>query len=313
MMPQQPQLAGEPAGRIPPVGELVNTLEVAAIARRKLDSLTFAAIGDEAGAGRTAFDRITFRPRLMVNATGLDLTTELFGLRMFAPILAGPASMQQRFHPDAEVGMARGAAAAKGVLIVSEQSSQPLAKIAAECAAGFWYQGASRGKIEEAVKIGCKAVCLTGDGVDWATIDLLRKGLAVPFLLKGVMSAAEARTAVERGMQGIVVSNYRGPGVSGLAASIEVLPAIAEAVAGLVPILIDGGFRRGSDILKALALGASAVLVTRPVLWGLAAYGAPGVQHVLESLQSELARDMAMCGKVNIASIDKTVVRIHRR
>lgn len=294
---------------LPPVGELVNTLEMETVARRKLDSFTFAAIADEGAPDRAAFDKITFRPRLMVNTSGLDLVTELFGLRMFAPIVAGPASMQQRFHPDGELAMARGASAAKAVMVISEQSSQPLAKIAAECAAGCWYQGSQREKIEEAVKSGCKAVCLTAG----ADIDRLRKGLSIPFLLKGVMNAADARAAIERGFQGIVVSNYREPGVSGVASSIEVLPAIAAAVAGRAPILIDGGFRRGSDILKAIALGARAVLVARPVLWGLAAYGALGVQHVIESLQTELARDMAMCGRGKITGVDKTLVRIHRR
>ena len=318
-MPQQ-QLAGEPAGRIPPVNELVNTLEMAGVARRKLDTNTFAAVADQGGADRAALDRITLRPRLMVNTMGLDLTLELFGQRMFAPILAGPAEMQQRFHPEAEVAMARGAAAAKAAVIVSERSSAPLAKIAAAATAGFWFQvfsgpdvAAVRGKIDEAIQAGAKAVCLTGGGVDWAAVDQLRKGLSVPFLLKGIMGEAEAKAAVERGVQGIVVSGYRGPGATGLASSIEVLPAVAEAVGGRVPILIDGGFRRGSDVLKALALGARAVLVTRPVLWGLAAYGAPGVQQAIELLQTEVARDMGMCGKPNLAAIDKTLVRVHRR
>ncbi len=313
---QQP--IGEPAGRIPPANELVNTFEMAAMARRKLDSFTFAAIDDAGSGDRAAFDRMTFRPRVMVDTTGLDLSVDLFGQKLFAPILAGPAEGMQRFHPEAESAMARGAAAAKAIMIVSERSSVALAKIAPE-AAGFWYQvfpgadiSAVRGKIDEAVNSGCKAVALTGG--DWAMVDQLRKGLSVPFLLKGVMNPAEAKAAVERGIQGIVVSNYRGgPAVSGMASTLDVLPAIVDAVGGRAPILIDGGFRRGSDVLKAIALGARAVVVTRPVLWGLAAYGAPGVQQAIELLQSEMARAMAMCGRPNIASLDKTLVRLHRR
>jgi 4-hydroxymandelate oxidase len=96
-----------------------------------------------------------------------------------------------------------------------------------------------------------------------------------------------------------------------MAAPIEVLPAIAEAVAGKAPILIDGSFRRGADILKALALGARAVMLGRPALWALAAYGSAGVQAVLELLQTELARDMAMCGKPNLKSLDPALVKIH--
>ena len=91
------------------------------------------------------------------------------------------------------------------------------------------------------------------------------------------------------------------------------IPSIAAAVGGKLPILIDGSFRRGSDVLKALALGAQAVLLGRPALWGLAAYGAEGVQNVVELIQSEFARDMAMCGKVNVKALDPSVVRIHRR
>lgn len=315
------QLIGEPAGRIAPANELVNTFEMAAMARRKLDSFTFAAIDDAGSGDRAVFDRMTFRPRLMINTTELDLTIDLFGQKSFAPILVGPAEGMQRFHPEGESAAARGATAAKATMIISERSSLALAKIAPD-APGFWYQvfagtdvRAVRSKIDEAVKSGCKAVVLTGGGgADWAMVDQLRKGLSVPFLLKGVMSAAEAKTAVERGMQGIVISAYRGgPQVSGMTSSLEVLPSIVEAAGGRAPILIDGGFRRGGDVLKAIALGARAVTVTRPVLWGLAAYGAPGVQQVLELLQTETARAMGMCGKPNIASLDKTLVRLHKR
>jgi isopentenyl diphosphate isomerase/L-lactate dehydrogenase-like FMN-dependent dehydrogenase len=94
---------------------------------------------------------------------------------------------------------------------------------------------------------------------------------------------------------------------------MDVLPSIAEAVGGKVPILVDGGFRRGTDLVKGLALGARAIFVARPVMWGLAAYGAEGVGAVLKLLQTELARDMAMCGKVKVADIDRKLVTIHRR
>jgi isopentenyl diphosphate isomerase/L-lactate dehydrogenase-like FMN-dependent dehydrogenase len=91
------------------------------------------------------------------------------------------------------------------------------------------------------------------------------------------------------------------------------LPAIVDAVGGKVPVLVDGSFRRGTDVLKALALGARAVMVGRPPMWGLAAYGADGVQTVLEMLQSELARSMGLSGKPNIKAIDRSLVKIHLR
>jgi isopentenyl diphosphate isomerase/L-lactate dehydrogenase-like FMN-dependent dehydrogenase len=101
--------------------------------------------------------------------------------------------------------------------------------------------------------------------------------------------------------------------IPGVASPMEVLPAVAGAVAGKAAILMDGSIRRGSDVLKALALGAQAVLLARPCVWGLAAYGAAGVQNLVELIQTEFARSMVMCGRVNIRSIDNSVVRIHRR
>jgi isopentenyl diphosphate isomerase/L-lactate dehydrogenase-like FMN-dependent dehydrogenase len=118
---------------------------------------------------------------------------------------------------------------------------------------------------------------------------------------------------VAKGAQGIVVSNYGGFYVDGAPATMEVLPSIAEAVNGRVPVLVDGGFRRGTDILKALALGANAVMIGRPVLWGLAGYGPQGVQKVLELLQTELALAMGLSGITGISGIHPSLVKVHRR
>ena len=175
-----------------------------------------------------------------------------------------------------------------------------------------------RSRVDHAVKAGCKAVCLTlgadpAAGMDWNAIDGLRKGLSVPFVLKGITSPEEAKTAVGKGLQGIVVSSYAPRTLVGLAPSMQVLPAIADAVGGKATSLVDGSFRRGSDVLKGIALGAQAVMLGRPPLWALAAYGAEGVQAMLELLQSEMARNMAQCGRTNLAAIDRSMVRIHRR
>jgi len=321
-----PKLAGEPPGRIAPRDELVNTFEFEAMAQRKLDSATYTAI---AGSDRTALDRITFRPRMLVNVTNLDLTVELFGEKMFAPILVGPASRQQRIHPEGELATVRGASAARAVTVVSGRSSAPLDQIAAQAKTSLWYQvfpepdlSAVRTRVQQAAKAGCKAVCVTvgtpqrptgNPGLDWSGIDRLRQGLSVPVLLKGIMTPEEAHTAVQRGAQGIIVSNHGGRFVPGLAAPIDALASILDAVGGKAPVLIDGGFRRGTDIMKALALGARAVLITRPVLWGLAAYGAGGVQTVVEMLQTEMARNMGLAGKPNLKALDRSMLRIHRR
>jgi isopentenyl diphosphate isomerase/L-lactate dehydrogenase-like FMN-dependent dehydrogenase len=307
---------GEPPGRITPVRELANTFEFEAMAQRSLSAAAFAEI---AGSDRKALERITFRPRMMVNTTQLDLTTELFGQSLFAPILVGPTGEQKRFYPEGELATVRGAAAAKTAMVISGRASYPIKEIAAQSTTTLWYQvhpeadaDAQRRRIDEAIALGCKALCITLGGTDWSAIDRLRQGLRIPVVLKGIMSAEEARAAIGKGIDGIIVSSYGGQ-ASGMAAPIEVLPAIAEAVAGKAPILVDGSFRRGSDILKALALGARAVMLGRPPLWALAAYGAAGVQAILEMLQTELGRDMAMCGKPNLKALDSSVVKIHAR
>jgi isopentenyl diphosphate isomerase/L-lactate dehydrogenase-like FMN-dependent dehydrogenase len=257
---------------------------------------------------------------MMVNTTPLDLTTELFGQSLFAPILVGPTGGQKRYHPEGELACVRGAAAAKTAMVVSSGASYPIKEIAAQQpATTLWYQvhpendaAAQRSRIDEAVALGCKALCINVGGADWSAIDRLRQGLRIPVVLKGIMSPEEALSAIGKGIDGIVVSSHGRP-ESGMAAPIQVLPGIAEAVAGKAPILIDGNFRRGSDILKALALGARAVMLGRPPLWALAAYGAAGVQAMLEMLQNELGRDMGMCGRPNLKSLDPSLVKIHAR
>jgi len=131
----------------------------------------------------------------------------------------------------------------------------------------------------------------------------------VPVLLNGIMTPEDAERAIDLGVDGIVVSNHGGiRGVEG-AGPVDVLSSISDAVGGRVPILVDGSFRRGTDVLKGLALGARAVLVGRAPMWGLAAYGAIGVQTVLEILQTELARNMAASGRPTIDKIDSSLVR----
>ncbi len=312
-----PQIIGEPTGRIAPVDELVNTLEFEGMARRKLDA---AAYGLVAGGDRRAFEKLTFLPRLMVNTTGLDLSLDLLGVKHFAPILVGPVAQAARFHADAEVGMAKGAAGAKALVVISAKSSVPVAKAAAEATAGWWFQidpGDSMATVKAAVDAGCNAICLTlsTGGTDWNAIDAVRKASGVPLVLKGVMTPEEAVEAAKHGIGAVVVSNYMDAApqpATTFAAPLEVLPGIAKALSGRIPILLDGGIRRGSDVLKALALGSSAVLVARPAVWGLASHGAAGLQRVVEILQTDLARDMAMCGRPTLKSLDSAIVRINR-
>jgi 4-hydroxymandelate oxidase len=144
---------------------------------------------------------------------------------------------------------------------------------------------------------------------NWTFVEKLRPYIKVPFLAKGIMTAADAKLCVENGFDGIIVSNHGGRSMDFGCSTLEMLPEIVDAVQGRIPVLIDSGFRRGTDVLKALALGASAVCLGRVPRWGLAAFGAAGVQRVLQIMQGELLQAMAHTGRPNIASIDRTLVR----
>ncbi|PWT73705.1 MAG: alpha-hydroxy-acid oxidizing enzyme [Chloroflexi bacterium] len=144
----------------------------------------------------------------------------------------------------------------------------------------------------------------------WESVNWLRSRTRLPIVLKGILTAEDARLAVEHGVEGIVVSNHGGRQLDGVAASVEALPEVVAAVHGSCEVYVDGGVRRGTDVLKALALGARAVLIGRPYLWGLAVGGASGVFDVLRLLRDELEHAMALAGRATLASIDQTLVRM---
>jgi isopentenyl diphosphate isomerase/L-lactate dehydrogenase-like FMN-dependent dehydrogenase len=143
----------------------------------------------------------------------------------------------------------------------------------------------------------------------WKLLEQIRALVKVPMVAKGILTAEDAKQCLECGLDGVYVSNHGGRSLDYSPASLEVLPEIVDAVGGKVPILFDSGVRRGSDALKALALGANAVCLGRVPRWGLGAYGAPGVQRILEILQTELVQAMAYTGRPTLASIDRTIVK----
>ena len=127
-------------------------------------------------------------------------------------------------------------------------------------------------------------------------------------MLKGILSPSEARKAVERGVDGVIVSNHGGRQLDGAIAGLDALPRIVEAVGGRIPVLVDGGVRRGADVVKAIALGATACLIARPQLWGLAMGGEAGVAHVLEIYRREIDRTMGLCGVTTIGEINRSLI-----
>lgn len=158
----------------------------------------------------------------------------------------------------------------------------------------------------EAIDIGSLAkrmADLLDPSMSWRDVEWLRQKWKGPLIIKGILHPDEATQAVARGVDGVIVSNHGGRQLDGAASSIEALPAIIEAVAGRIPVLMDGGLRRGADVAKALCLGAACCLIARPQLWGLAVAGEAGVAHVLEIFRREIDRTMALVGASRIADL----------
>ena len=196
--------------------------------------------------------------------------------------------------------------------------------------------------VQKAEAQGCKAICVTVDtpvggarnrqqrvkfklpdnvnapymvslgpqknSLTWKDIEWLQTCTKIPLLVKGILNPEDAERAIQSGVSGIIVSNHSGRNLDTVPATIEALPLIAAKVNKRVPLLMDGGIRRGTDVLKAIALGANAVLVGKPICFGLACGGAAGVEKVLSILQYEFELAMALTGKSSIASIDSSVI-----
>jgi 4-hydroxymandelate oxidase len=220
--------------------------------------------------------------------------------------------------------------------------------IAKAAAGPVWFQlyvqkdrGFTRNLVQAAEDSGCRALCVTVDSptfgarnredrakselperelpnlqgkdyldpsLTWKDIDWLRSFARRPVLLKGILNPDDAATAVKAGVSGIIVSNHGARNLDTVPATVDALPLVVEKVGGRVPILVDGGIRRGTDVVKALALGANAVQIGRPYLWGLGIAGAAGVTRVVEILRKEFEMAMALLGRPTIASIDRSVL-----
>jgi len=144
--------------------------------------------------------------------------------------------------------------------------------------------------------------------MDWAFLDRLRKTWKGKLFIKGMDTKEDARLCVEHGVDGILVSNHGGRSTETLRATLEALPEVVAAVDGKIPIFVDGGFRRGTDVFKALAIGAKGVGIGRPFLWGLGAFGQAGVDRVLEIMQGELKLVMGNCGTRTVGDITRDYV-----
>ncbi|MDQ0473334.1 alpha-hydroxy acid oxidase [Labrys wisconsinensis] len=165
------------------------------------------------------------------------------------------------------------------------------------------------GESADLAALAGRMASLLDPGMSWADVAWLRRLWHGPLLLKGVLHPEEAHIAVDHGIDGLIVSNHGGRQLDGAAAAIDALPAVLAAVEGRVPVLVDGGLRRGVDVVKALALGARACLIGRPQLWGLSVAGEPGVRHVLELYRSEIDRAMGLMGAASLTRLGPDLLR----
>ncbi len=153
-----------------------------------------------------------------------------------------------------------------------------------------------------------KGVTINSPTFTWANVDRLKKITRMKLILKGIETREDARLCVEHGVDGILVSNHGGRATETYRATIECLPEVVDGVAGRIPVLVDGGIRRGTDAYKALAFGAKAVGIGRPYIWGLSAFGQAGVEKVIDILNAEFALTMKQCGARSIAEISRSTV-----
>ena len=317
-----------------------------------------------------AFRRWRIVPRMLRGVAERDLSTEIFGRTLPAPVLLAPVGVQSIVHPDAELATAQGAASLGVPIVLSTASSRSMEAVAEAMGdVPRWYQlywpndpELCTSFVQRAEKSGYEAIVVTLDttllawrprdlqhaylpfllmegvanyiedpvlrarlekppeedvaaavmawgsvfpnpGLAWDDLAFLRELTDLPILLKGIVHPKDAKRAVDAGVNGIVVSNHGGRQVDGAIATLDALPKVLEAVPADFPVLLDSGVRTGADAFKAIALGARAVLLGRPYVWGLAVGGSEGVRQVLRSFLAELDLTVALAGYTNVRDV----------
>lgn len=294
---------------------------------------------------RRAFDRHVLRPQYLVGKDAPDLRTTLLGQKLSMPIITAPMGAHGLAHVSAEEGTARGTGEAGTLMTTSTAANKTIEDIAAATTGPKWFQlylhddrGPSRELLQRAKAAGYSAVVFTIDAfapgssdettrlgfsfppdlplvnsktpffkksLSWDDVTFIQQTTDLPLILKGVLTPDIARRGIERGVAGIQVSNHGGRQLDGVAAALDALPPVVEAVRGRAPVIMDSGIRRGSDVFKALALGADAVALGRPVLYGLALGGSMGVKSVYDRIKEELTRTMTIAGTANVKEIQR--------
>jgi isopentenyl diphosphate isomerase/L-lactate dehydrogenase-like FMN-dependent dehydrogenase len=293
---------------------------------------------------RMALDSIAFRPRVLRDVSKVDTSVEAVGRKLRLPIVLCPVGSLESFHAGGAEPVVKAAAefgVAHMLSSVCDPGLEGVAKAAPDAARMF--QLYVRGNeawvddyVERAMANGYSAFCLTVDtahysrrerdlakrhttggrrrstgrefqmALDWRTVERIKKRLTIPLAIKGIATAEDAKLALDHGVEIIYVSNHGGRQLDHGRGSMDVLPEVAEAVAGRAMIIIDGGFYRGSDIVKALALGANLVGLGRMQCYGLAAAGQAGIVRMLEIMEDEAMRSLGLLGVTSFGKLDRS-------
>jgi len=328
------------------VADFVSNEEIVLAARRNLSQAAWDYLvgGSESETtmrrNRLAFDKVAFRPRVLMDVSKIDPSTDFLGHQLRMPVLLAPIGSLENFHPLGAVASVE-AADQFGTLPVVSTVTEPSLEETAQSTKGakifqLYVHGDNawvRDRLQRAVAAGYSAICLTVDvavysrrerpmmprrvaaghraparefqaGMTWATVEMVKaetKGL--PFLIKGIGTAEDAAIAVEHGVDVVWVSNHGGRQLDNARGSLDCLPEIVEAVGGKADIVVDGGVQRGSDVLKAVAMGAKAVAIGKLQGWGIAAAGTAGIVRVLEVLENELISAMGLLGVSDLSKL----------
>ena len=376
----------------------VNIADLRALARRRLPRGVFdyvdGAAGDELTKARNESDlrALTLRPRMLVGATEIDLSTEVLGRRVAVPLLAAPTGLTGLVHHEGEVGIARAIHGAGGVYVLSSAASRTLDDVASASPGPRWFQlyvprdrGLAQTLLQRARATGYEALVVTVDvprpgarerdvhngftvpprvtarslvdGVrrprwtanflsrphilsqgllssaaqdgragslgelitrqfdptlSWSDIAWVQEHWDGPLLIKGILRGDDARQAVGLGLAGVIVSNHGGRQLDQATSAIRALPEVVDAAGGELEVYMDGGIRRGVDVIRALALGARACLAGRALVYGLAAGGPAGARRAAEILVDELRLAMALLGCPSVRELDASWVTAPR-
>ncbi len=296
---------------------------------------------DAARENERAWKGFWLRPRVLVDVRAARTATRVLGSEIALPVLLAPCAFAGHAHPEAEAAAVRGAHAAGTLAVVSTASTLPAEEIARASAGPLWFQlytepdrGVTDERVARAEALGYRALVFTVDApvgaprysgypesgfgpvatgaqldpsLDWRELERIAAKSALPVVVKGLLHPLDAAEAAQRGVRGVVVSNHGGRQLDGVIPTARALPGVVEAAAGRLEVYVDGGVRSARDVLRALALGARAVLIGRPWIWALAIGGAEGVQELLLRLKDELRNALMLTGQLDASQVARDI------